>query len=59
MKKSDSHLQLTWKFNLALRVPIEHKHASRMANRVLIAAFLITLALGLAPLAGLLLAAGP
>ena len=55
MKKSDSHLKLTWKFNLALHVPIERKRASRMANRVLIAACLVTLALALAPLAALLL----
>jgi len=53
MKKSDS-LELSWKFNLALRVPIRRKQAARIANRVLIAA--VTLAL--APLLGLLMA-GP
>ena len=57
MKKPDQ-LQLTWKFDLALRVPIGRKHAATIANRALIAACIVTLTLGLAPLAGLLLA-GP
>ncbi len=55
MKKSEQ-LQLTWKFDLALHVPIERKHAASIANRVLVAACIVTLTLGLAPLAGLLLA---
>lgn len=55
MKKSDS-LHFSWNFNLALRVPIERKQAASIANRVLLAACAVTLVLGLAPLAGLLLA---
>ena len=54
MKKSDS-LRFTWSFNLALCVPIERKQAASIANRVLLAACVVTLALGLAPAAGLLL----
>ncbi len=54
MKKSDQ-LQVTWKFALALRVPIERKHAASIANRVLIAACIVTLGLGLAPLVGFLM----
>ena len=54
--KSDSHLRLTWKLDLALSVPMEHKHAGSNASRVLIAACLVALTLGLTPLFGLLLA---
>ncbi len=55
MKKPEQ-LQLTWKFDLALRVPIERKHAATIANRALVAASAITLVQGLTPLLGLLLA---
>ncbi len=55
MKKSDSHLRLTWRLDLALHIPIEHKRAASIANRVLMPACLVTLALGLAPLVSLLL----
>ena len=59
MKKSDSHLRLTWRLDLALRFPMEYKRAASIANRALLAACLVTLALGLAPLLGFLLLAGP
>lgn len=48
MKKSKSHLSLTWKLDVALNVPIDPKQAADMANRLLLAASVVTLTLGVA-----------
>ena len=46
MKKSDTQIRLNWRLDLRLSAPIDHQQAADMANRVLLAASVVTLTLG-------------
>ena len=55
MKKSNSHIKLTWNLGFTLDVPAPKAHIIPLAGRLVTVAGLLSLALGLEPLLALLL----
>lgn len=56
MKKSNSHIRLTWNIGFTLDVPTSKKRIPLMASRILSGACLLSVALGFEPFLALLLA---
>lgn len=56
MKKTNSHIKLTWNVGFTLSIPAPKVHIMSLTGRLVTAIGLLSLALGLVPLFALLLA---